>query len=170
MLLFVGTEENPHVDETCARVASAIASRNIGDVLLVDADVNGQRLTNASGLARQTGFLECINRSQNWRQKVVSRNESSFGFLPVGDCEMDRWNAKQLLINSVAEMKQDYQFVCVSAGSAHSPHAKLWYDVCEGSFLVVSLKSSNETFAKSAVKELHAGDARLLGCVVTDVE
>ena len=170
MLLFVGTEENPHVDETCARVASAIASRNIGDVLLIDADVDGQRLTDASGLAGQTGFLECINRSQNWRQKVVSRDESSFGFLPVGDCAMDRWNAKQLLINSVAEMKQDYQFVCVSAGSAHSAHAKLWYDLCEGSYLVVSLKSSNETYAKSSVKELQAGNARLLGCVVTDVE
>ena len=170
VLLFVGTEENPHVDETCARVASAIASRNIGDVLLIDADVDGKRLTQASGLAGQAGFLECINRSQPWRQKVVSRNESSFGFLPVGECAMDRWNAKQLLINSVAEMKQDYQFVCVSAGSAHSPHAKLWYDVCEGSYLVVSLKTSNETFAKSSVRELQAGDARLLGCVVTDVE
>jgi len=170
VLLFVGTEENPHVDETCARVASAIASRNIGDVLLIDADVDGKRLTQASGLAGQSGFLECVNRSQNWRQKVVSRDESSFGFLPVGECAMDRWNAKQLLINSVAEMKQDYQFVCVSAGSAHSPHAKLWYDVCEGSYLVVSLKTSNETFAKSSVRELQAGDARLLGCVVTDVE
>ena len=67
-------------------------------------------------------------------------------------------------------MKQDYQFVCVSAGSAHSAHAKLWYDLCEGSYLVVSLKSSNETYAKSSVKELQAGNARLLGCVVTDVE
>jgi Mrp family chromosome partitioning ATPase len=169
VLLFVGTEENPHVDETCARVASAIASRNIGNVLLVDADVDGRRLTQASGLSGQTGLLECINRSQNWRQKVVSRDESSFGFLPVGVCPMDRWNAKQLLINSVAEMKQDYQFVCVSAGSAHSPHAKLWYDVCEGSYLVVSLRSSNETYAKSSVKELQDGGARLLGCVVTDV-
>lgn len=170
VLLFVGTEENPHVDETCARVASAIASRKIGNVLLIDADVDGQRLTQASGLAGQTGYLECINRSQPWRQKVVSRKESSFGFLPVGDCDMDRWNAKQLLINSVAEMKQDYQFVCVSAGSAHNANAKLWYDVCDGSYLVVSLKSSNETYAKSSVKELQAGGARLLGCVVTDVE
>lgn len=170
VLLFVGTEENPHVDETCARVASAIASRKIGNVLLIDGDVEGQRLTQASGLAGQTGFLECINRSQQWREKVVSRKESSFGFLPVGDCKMDRWNAKQLLINSVAEMKQDYQFVCVSAGSAHSPNAKIWYDVCDGSYLVVSLKSSNETYAKSSVKELQSGGARLLGCVVTDVE
>ena len=170
VLLFVGTEENPHVDETCARVASAIASRNIGNVLLIDADVDGQRLTQASGLVGQAGFLECINREHNWRQKTVSRNESSFGFLPVGDCEMDRWNAKQLLINSVAEMKQDFQFVCVSAGNAHSAHAKLWYDVCEGSYLVTSLKSSNETYAKSSVNELQMGGARLLGCVVTDVE
>jgi len=170
VLLFVGTEENPHVDEACARVAAAIASRNIGDVLLIDADVAGQRLTKASNLTGQPGFLECINRSHPWRDRVISQNESSFAFMPAGECEMDRWNAKQLLINNVAEMKQDFQFVCVSAGSAHSNHAKLWFDVCEGSYLVVSLKSSNETFAKSSVNELKAGGARLLGCVVTDVQ
>ncbi len=169
VLLFVGTEENPHVDETCARVASAIASRNVGDVLLVDADLDGKRLTKASGLTGQTGYSECINRSHQWREKIVSRNESSFGFLPAGNDGIDRWNAKQLLINSVAEMKNDYQFVCVSAGSAHSNHAKLWYDTCDGSYLVVSLKSSNETIAKSSVNELKAGGARLLGCIVTDV-
>ena len=170
VLLFLGTELNPHVDETCARVAAAIAERNVGNVLLVDADVEGRRLTRASSLTEQSGYAECINRNQPWQEKIVSQNNSSFGFLPAGTCDMDRWNAKQLLRTTVAEMKGTYQFVCVSAGSTHAKHAKLWFDVCDGTYLVVSLKSSNETYAQSSVEELKAHGARLLGCVVTDVE
>ncbi len=170
VLLFVGPEENPHVDETCARVAAEISSRKVGNVLLVDADIDGQRLTRASGMLGQEGFAECINRNLPWRETVVSRDGASFGFLPAGACPMDRWNAKQLLVNSAAEMKQDFQFVCVSGGSAHSAQARLWYDICDGSYLVVSLKSTNETMAKSSVNEMRAAGARLLGCVVTDVE
>ena len=170
VLLFVGTELNPHVDETCARVAAAIAERNVGNVLLVDADVQGRRLTRASGLTAQSGYAECINRDQPWQEKIVSQNGSSFGFLPVGTCDMDRWNAQQLLRTTVAEMKGTYQFVCVSAGSTHAKHSKLWFDVCDGTYLVVSLQSSNETYAQSSVKELQAHGARLLGCVVTDAE
>lgn len=168
ILLFVGTEQNPHVDETSARVASAIAQRNVGDVLLIDADVEGGRLSRVSGLEGQSGFTECINRNQQWHEKVVSQTGSSFGFMPVGNCDMDRWNAGQLLRNAAAEMKREYQFICVSAGNTHSPHAGLWFDVCDGTYLVVSMTSSNSSYARSAVEELKSRSARLLGCVVTD--
>ena len=66
-------------------------------------------------------------------------------------------------------MKQDYQFICVSAGDAHDNVAKTWSGVCDGSYLLVSLKNSNEKIAESAVAELQTSGARLLGCVVTDL-
>ena len=170
VLLFVSSEGNPHVDETAARVAAALSSRHIGKVLLVDGDVENHRLTLAGGMTDSNGLAECINLGQRWEEKIIAHDQSSFGFLPSGKCDIDSRNAKQQLINSVAEMKRDFQFVCVSAGSAHSAHAKLWYDCCDGSYLVVSLKSTNKTVAQSSVNELRSGGARLLGCVVTDVE
>lgn len=168
VLLFVGTEQNPHVDEMCAKVAAAIASRNVGNVLLVDADVEGKKLSSASGLSSHEGLTECINRNHPWKEKIVSQKSSSFSFLPAGNCDMDRWNVKQLLRNAVAEMKGNYQFVCVSAGDTHSSHANLWFDICDGTYLIVSMQSSNESYAKSSVDLLRSNGARLLGCVVTD--
>ena len=170
VLLFVSSEGNPHVDETAARVAAALSSRHIGKILLVDGDVDNRRLTSAGGMIESNGLAECIKRGQRWEEKIIAHNHSSFGFMPAGKCDIAGRNIKQQLIKSVAEMKRDFQFVCVSAGSAHSAHAKLWYDCCDGSYLVVSLKSTNKTVAQSSVNELRAGGARLLGCVVTDVE
>ena len=170
MLLFVGGESNPIVEETCGRVASALASCHVGRVLLVDGDVEGRQLTIAGGLAEQPGLSEAINRSQDWRPMIVSQDSASFSFLPAGNCPMDRWNSAELLREVNAEIKQEFQFVCVAAGDAHAKHAKIWCDVCDGSYLVVSMKNSNETFAKSAVAELNSNGARVLGCVVADAE
>ncbi len=168
VLLFVGGEPNPNVDETCAQVASALAKCHVGKVLLIDGDVDGRQLTIAGGMVHQSGLNEVINRSADWRPMVVSEGSASFSFMPVGSCPSDRWNSDELLRKMTAQMKRDYQFICVSAGDAHSKHAKLWCDVCDGSYLVVSLKNSNETLAKSAAEELMLNGARVLGCVVAD--
>jgi Mrp family chromosome partitioning ATPase len=65
-------------------------------------------------------------------------------------------------------MKTKYQFICVSAGDAHLGSAKAWSQVCDGSYLLVGLNSTNETYAKSAITELQSSGSRLLGCIVTD--
>ncbi|MDB4766857.1 hypothetical protein OAG71_04135, partial [bacterium] len=159
VLLFVGGEANPIVEETCGRVASALASCHVGRVLLVDGDVEGRQLTIAGGLSEQPGLSEAINRSQDWRPMVVSQDSASFSILPAGNCPMDRWNSAELLREVSAEIRQEFQFICVAAGDAHAKHAKIWCDVCDGSYLVVSMKNSNETFAKSAVQELTSNGA-----------
>ena len=170
VLLFVGGEANPIVEETCGRVASALASCHVGRVLLVDGDLEGRQLTIAGGLAEEAGLSEAINRSQDWRPMIVSQDSASFSFLPAGNCPMDRWNSDELLREVNAEIKQEFQFICVAAGDAHAKHAKIWCDVCDGSYIVVSMKNSNETFAKSAVEELSNNGARVLGCVVADAD
>jgi len=168
VLLFVAGESNPNVDETCAQVASALAACHVGNVLLIDGDVKDRQLTIAGGMANQSGLSEAINRNADWQPLVVSEGSNSFSFLPVGECPADRWNSDELLRKMTAEMKQNYQFICVSAGDAHTKHAKLWCDVCDGSYLVVSLENSNETLAKSAAEELMLNGARVLGCIVAD--
>ena len=170
VLLFVGGETNPNVEETCAQVASALASSNIGQILLVDGDMGDSRLSKAAGMAQQSGLSEVINRGDDWRNLIATQDSSSFSFLPSGNCPMDRWNSDELLRQTAAEMRQDFQFICVAAGDVHTKQAKLWCEVCDGSYLVVSLKNSNETLAQSAVGELTSNGARVLGCVVADAQ
>ena len=170
ILLFVGGEPDPNVESTCKQVADALARCHVGNVLLVDGNLQHRQLSIFEGMAKQSGLSEAINRDQDWRPLVAPQGSGAFSFLPAGVCPPDRWNANELLRRISAEMKQDFQFICVAAGDAHSKQAKLWCDVCDGSYLVVSLRNSNETFCKSAIEELTNQGARVLGCVVADAE
>ncbi len=171
VLLFVGAEPNHHIDEASARIAARMAERNIGRVLLLDSDLREQALTHASGLAKANGISDVTNQGKDWKPMVYSGDVKSLDFMPGGTHEGFRHpEEKSRLRAAAAEMKQDYQFVMVSAGDAHGSSAKIWNDICDGSYLLVSLKNSNETFAQSAVAELQSNGSRLLGCVLTDVD
>ena len=171
VLLFVGAEPNHHIDEASARIAARMADRNIGRVLLLDSDLREQSLTLASGLSKSDGISNVTNQDKQWKPLVFSGEVKSLDFMPGGTYESFRHpEEKSRLRAAVSEMKQDYQFIMVSAGDAHGLSAKIWNDICDGSYLLVSMKNSNETHAQSAVAELQANGARLLGCVLTDVE
>ena len=170
VFLFVGSEPNHHVDEMSARVAAALCDHTQSRVLLIDSDAVGRNLTTATGRQDDAGMTEVIEYNRDWRSNLLRNHKANIDFLPIGNGKFGRWNEKELLQKAVCEMKTDYQFVCVSGGDAHGKAAKLWSDVCDGSYLLVSIKSSNGTVAKSAVTELKANGARLLGCVVTDVD
>jgi len=169
VLLFVGSEPNQHVDEMSARVAAELCNNTQSRVLLIDSDNISKNLTTASRRINDAGMTEIIEYNQDWRSNLLRNQESNLDFLPVGNGSFGRWNQKELLCKTVCDMKTDYQYVCVAAGDAHSKAAKLWSDVCDGSYLLVSIKNSNDMIAKSAVTELKDSGARLLGCIVTDV-
>ena len=169
ILLFVGSEPNQHVDEISARVAAALCDQTESRVLLIDSDAVGKSLTAASGRASESGMTEVIEYNRPWRSSLLRNRSSNLDFLPVGNGSFGRWNQKELLRKATCEMKTEYQFICVAAGDAHGKASKLWSDVCDGSYLLVSVKNSNGTIAKSAVTELKSSGARLLGCIATDV-
>lgn len=171
VILFAGSEPNIHVDETTARVASRLAGRDLGKVLLVDSDLKTRALSLASGLAKEQGILDVKERNKDWKPLVYNGASSRLDFMPAGIgfkyCDPKK---KADLIKAVAEMKLEYQFVLVSVGDAHSVPAHVWSDICDGSYLLVSMKKSNQTIAQSAVAEMKTCGARLLGCVVTDAD
>lgn len=169
-ILFVGTEASVHSDETCARVAAELASRSVGKILLVDSDFESRRLTSASGMRSHGGLSEIMNIALPWTKAVLSSGSSKLDFMPAGNCPHDRWNPKEQLRNAISEIKHAYQYLCVSAGDAHGHAASTWADLADGALLVVSLQSSNEDVAESAVSQLKRDGARLIGCIVADVD
>ncbi len=170
VLTFVGSESNLHIDETCARLASELAARRVGRILLLDADTHAKSLSRASGIADQPGLTNVVNEALDWESVIYGRSATNLDFLSAGTGDLKKSGSESRLRQLVADLKQAYQFICVSAGDAHSLPAKLWNDISDGSYLLVSIKNSNETHAKSAVAEMQTGGARLLGCVVTDVD
>lgn len=168
ILLFAGSEPNEHVDEMSARIAAVLCETTDSRVLLIDSDNVGKNLTSASNRLQESGMTEVIEYNRDWRTNLHRNKNANLDFLPVGNGSFGRWNQKELLRKAACGMKTEYQFVCVAVGDAHSKAAKLWSDVCDGSYLLVSIKNSNGTIARSAVTELKTSGARLLGCIATD--
>ena len=169
IVMIAGSQASLHADETCARVAAELASRKLGRVLLIDSDFEGRRLTKASGMSKQAGLSEIMNIALPWDKAILKSGSSQLDFMAAGSCAHKRWTPKETLRESIAEMRGDYQFICVSVGDAHSTAGALWSEMSDGAFLVVSATHSSDDVAASAVELLRDNGARMVGCIVADV-
>lgn len=169
VLMFAGSEWNPHVNETCAQVAYQLAGRNAGKVLLVDSEFEKSELTFASGNASRPGMAEVLNNNIDIKSCIANHDEANMDFLPAGTQPIWHWRIADKNMCSIAkQLKSRYQFTCVSVGRALGEAAELWAAVSEGSYLVISMANSSQSVARAAVDQLHANGARLLGCIVSD--
>lgn len=170
LVVFAGPEANSLIDETCARVATSLSERTNGRALLIDADNKGQALTIASGVAGQPGVSDVVAGGVDWKSTVFGGSATGLDFIGAGSRQDLGEHAKPLLRQLVVGLKREYQFICVSAGASSELSSQCWNDVGDGTYLLVSLKNSNQSLAKAAVSELRVSGGRLLGCVVTDVD
>ncbi len=170
VIMFAGSQASLHTDESCARVAAELAGRNLGRVLLIDSDFSDRRLTKASGMSQQGGLSEVMNIAFPWQQAVLKSGSSKLDFMPAGNCPHKRWIPKEQLREALAESKSCYQFICVSVGDAHDAAASTWSELADGAFLLVSATHSSDSVAESAVTQLRSDGARLVGCIVADVD
>jgi MinD-like ATPase involved in chromosome partitioning or flagellar assembly len=170
VVMFAGSQATLHTDESCARVAAELAGRNLGRVLLIDSDFSGRRLTKASGMSAQGGLSEVMNIAYRWQDAILKSGSSKLDFMPAGNCPHKRWIPKESLREAVAEIKREYQFVCISVGDAHDSASSTWSEIADGTFLLVSAVHSSDAIAESAAAQLRSEGARLIGCIVADVD
>jgi Mrp family chromosome partitioning ATPase len=170
LVVFAGLEANSMIDETCARVATSLSERKIGRALLIDADTRGQALTIASGVAGQAGVTDIVAGEIEWKNAVFGGPATGLDFIGAGSGQELGQHSTPLLRQLVVGLKSEYQFICVSVGDSGQISSQFWNDVGDGTYLLVSLKNSNQSRAKAAVSELRLSGGRLLGCVVTDVD
>ena len=170
LVIFTGPEVNSLIDETCARVATSLSERKNGRTLLIDADNRGQALTIASGVAGQPGITDVVGNGVDWKSTVFGGSATRLDFMGAGSRRELGEHSKPILRQLVVGLKKEYQFICVSAGTSNELSTRFWNDVGDGTYLLVSLRNSNQTRAKAAVSELRVSGGRLLGCVVTDVD
>ena len=137
-------------------------------MLLIDSDFADRRLTSASGMNKHAGLSEVMNIALPWEDAILRSGSSKLDFMPAGSCPHKRWTPKRLLRESVAEIRQQYQFVCITVGDAHSNAASTWAEISDGAMLVVSASNTSDAMAESAVQELRKDGARMLGCIVAD--
>ena len=169
IIALTATEENPQLAATVGRTVLSLASRTNGRFLLIDSDLQNGGLTYNMDRVGRPGLVELVNKKDEWQDAVFATGNPDIDFLPIGRStfgnmeDISKWIGRTL-----PQFQQEYQYVIVSAGDAHEEQSQIWCGQASGSYLLVSLTSSNQFVAKSAVTHLKSHGARILGCVITD--
>ena len=170
IISIAASEDNPQLATTAARAASILRSKSKGRILLIDSDLDNGGLTYKLERVGSFGLTELILGKHGWGECVGSTSVTNVDFMPIGRSplrqtkEISTWIGKAL-----PHFKDEYEYVIVCAGDAHSKHGGQWCSNSSGAYLLVSMTDSNQAIAKSAVTHLQTHGSRLLGCVVSDI-
>lgn len=167
VISFVCSEHNPHLELSCFAACRTLASMHVGRVLMVDSTTE-RKLSSIFKMADNHGLSNLLVDSADWEQAIESVTDSDLEFLAAGTSHWEHWGGESELRKLVSHLKKRYQFILVASGEAHSSMAKLWSGLTDGDYLLVSIGNSHPAVAESAISELQASGARLMGCIVTD--
>lgn len=168
VLMFVGTEDHPRCDSVCAKVAGSIAARDLGRVLLVDANIRRPRLTTHESLNEQVGLTDFLNREQGSSFEVKSHPGSNLDFLARGlsNYSMVESDSK-VIAKTVNRFKEKYRFTFFNVGHYCDIAAKQWGKLCDATYLVLSLNETDQVTAIDATELLRRTGSRLCGAIAT---
>ena len=170
VISFCCSEENQKVEFTTAQTAVSLADQVKGRVLVIDGDFANTRLSQWENSGKSNGICDHLSRRFELGKAIRKTNDPQIDFLPAGNVSgFDIKTAVDKLEKTVAELKSEYEVVCVNVGDAHSKSAGIWSQHSCGTYLLVSMENTSRTVAKSAVERLESCGARVLGCVVSEV-
>ena len=169
IIALVATEENKHLPIAVGRTAFLLQSNHQCKILMIDADIENSSLTYRMERAGQPGLTDLVTGKHEWNECIEPTSVDQIDFLPVGRSGFrDSENVANWMAKSMTDFNSNYDYVIVCGGDAHTKHGVQCCSRANAAYLLVNMKSSNQSIAKSAVSHLRSHGARLLGCVVSE--
>jgi Mrp family chromosome partitioning ATPase len=171
ILLFADVDRPERGASVCVQIALEIAAAKPWKILVVDADIDDQPLTKLAGVPLVSGWRECLQGETQLAQRVLPSERAGVAFLPPGIRSVDfktvhtseQHGGDQL----IRDLRQEFDVICVSLGTAFGRSLPWWGRNCDLSFLSLNPVSTGRSLARLAVQELQQNGARLEGCIVS---
>ncbi len=152
------------------QLASQLADRKIGRVLVIDSHFENRELTDQLLLGGESGLADLLFTGETVVETLCKSELPNLDVLPVGTermCKRRDPNSTWIADN-IRALKDEYQFVIVAVGNVFHRSTGMWAPHCDASYMAIELGTSNQMVAKSGVVRLQQYGARLMGCVVTN--
>ncbi len=161
-LMMIGAGRNGVRLPAVLGLARALAERDEGKVLIVDADAAQREITRRLGLTRAPGLFDLLGQARGTRLTIPTDFEG-LDFLPTGG-RKTRTTCESLR-SLLAELKRTYRFVIVETGAA-APLDDMLSQVADAVYLMIELGVTGREDARKAARRLRQGGACLRGCVL----
>lgn len=169
VMVFAGVDEQGPVAAVTAELATAVAARVSGEVLLIDADFHRPRLAGWFGVDAERSLADVFLGVAHWEHAVRRTAISRLSLLPGGFWPTDRQPPEDLQPGRLlSQIQQSYCMVLVHTGTATSPATDWLGRYTDGIHLVVELGRTPRRGARRVVSRLNRCGLRVLGCIVAD--
>jgi Mrp family chromosome partitioning ATPase len=168
-VLLVGADAGDHAALVTAHLGAALARREAGDILLVDANAASRALSVGLGLNGCAGLAELLADASDHQGPAVHASASlGVSILPAGRSgllgAMDLDHHVALLLR---ELGRRQRWILVH-GAAESSLTRAFCRACDGAFLIVRLGQTRPEQAQQTLEALGASGAHILGCIATN--
>lgn len=145
------------------QLAQALALQSPGDVLLVDGDLIGRRLSKSICPGRQ-GLVEVMLGVAQWPDVVHTTNVACVDFVACGQAQVPTLERSQF---GWEALRPQYRAVLIGLSEVPRPESNWLAARCDAVYLVLARRHTQRQAASAATSALRACGANLMGCVVT---
>ena len=164
VLLFVSPDRAWENRFSLTYMAQAVALQSPGEVLLVDGDFRGRRLSKSVGLLGP-GLGEVMLGVAHWPDVINPTNTSCIDFVGCGTRQLPTLERSEFGWNA---LRPQYRAVLIGVAQAGQPDTDWLAARCDGVYLVISRPNTKRQAASAAVSTLRSGGANVLGCIVLE--
>jgi Mrp family chromosome partitioning ATPase len=147
-------------------LAVALLEKEVGRLLLIEADSDQPQWPTRFGLECSAGLVEVLQSRATWRDCLRPTAIPRLDLLPRGHGTLPNVVlAPAPLLALLNNVRIAYPLILIAAGSIDRPAAAAIAGRSDGVILVVGLKSTPRTAAERAKRILVSSGARILGAI-----
>lgn len=174
IILIADVEQPERGMSICVQMALDLAADQNLRVLVIDGDVEEQRLTHTAVSRTISGWRECLWGESTLDKQVVPSERRNVFFLSPGlrnvNLRQVDWQESQDASRLQLESRERFDLIFVALGTAFTSGLNAWGKVSDLCFLTLNPLTTSRSLARLAVQELQQNGARIEGCITSHSE
>lgn len=167
-IMLVGTGREIDVDSAVSRVATCMAMRDMGNILLVDGNLPSRQMSSVLGLDKEAGVSELIRQQHNLSSMLCATDNSRLMILPAG---RDQLAGAEIDLTAASlsnkSFKQHFAYTIIGGAKAGDSLTDSWASLVDGVYLLVDVDESDRETSREVVDYFRNMGARIVGCIAT---
>ncbi len=170
-VMFASLTPGIDVDNVAAKVATCLASRDLGGILLVDGNSRSRGLSSLMASHRSPGFSELVNRTETLSSVVCMTDNSNLEFLPYGNSDVTHRRFDATRATALGkEFNQAFQYTIVSGGVVDDTLVRQWAGYVDAVYLLIDLASADRQATIDTLTAMRHHAVRIAGFIAVEDE
>ena len=165
-IMLVSANREVDVDGAASKIATCLATREHGEILLVDGNLESRQLTTVLGMVSESGIADSCVKNEDASQHISPTDNQRLSVLCAGTTEAASAAGQGPAPTTThSSLRERFNYSIISGGIPGDPLTDSWVQLVDGVYLLVDMDQSDRHDSVAAVDYLRKLGARLVGCI-----